>query len=446
MKTFSLDTDDPEVIQYLEKFPKAARENEARRALQIGVSVINRVSINTEMHYIDQQVSKTLQLIEKKFLQLSDETKRHLHTALDPFSEGSYLNTASNRIKVNTDAAATTLEAIIRNTQDMLLQQLHALEEEYSKIDLKLNPANAAGYLGILHAKILSFENDLQKQFNETDSASFVGKLHKSIDQYFGSSGETKKIFDQHFKLDLEGKSPLGQLFVGLKAEISALRDSVVATIAKQECLEGTTRKGFVFEELVMTKLEGLAKPFGDVVEDISLKVEAISNSKKGDFLYIYHDSGVRLVIDAKNYGKLKSLPAMLAYIKEAIKERNAQFGIIVAPDVSSLQKQVGSWNVYNNCIVCSVDFLDVAIKYAKYYCQLTTTNSNQLSAGNIKLRFDEIGRKLKDFTTTKSKLTKLANGVGTAVHEIQELLDDTRETISRLLEEIDLELKKAHH
>jgi len=326
------------------------------------------------------------------------------------------------------------------------LQQLRLLEGEYSKIDFKLNPTNEVGYLGVIHNQILHFEGSLAKQFNETDTASFVGKLRSCVGDYFGENGEIIRLLDEKLKMDLEGRTPLGQLFVGLKTEISLLRDTIVRIIARQELVDQTTKKGFVFEEVVLERLEEIAKPFGDIVEDISLKSEAISNSKKGDFLYQYGDSGARVVLDAKNYGKLKSLPAMLAYIKEAIKERDAKFGIIVAPNEQSLQKQIGCWNAYNNCIVCTIDSLGVALRYAKYYTQLSTGESANLNVGGVQMKLEEISRKLKQFTSMKAKLTKLSNGVATAVQEIQTLIDETRDRIHQLLEEIDHEFKKAHN
>lgn len=443
---FSLEVVDEEILGYLRKFPTEQWTAEATRALQIGVAVLNKISINNDMHYLDSQIAKTLHTVEREFQSLASQFQNQLLSALDPHREGSYLAIANQSIQQRTDGVSNSLNVIIRNTQEMLIQQLRQLENEYTKMDFKLNPSNEAGYLGAIHSQILQFEGGLARQFNETDTASFVGKLKSCVNDYFGENGEVLRILESKLQMDLEGRTPLGQLFVGLKAEISSLRDTVVRIVAKQEFVDQTTKKGFVFEEVVLQRLEVIAKPLGDIVSDISLKVEAISNSKKGDFLYQYGDSGTRVVLDAKNYGKLKSLPAMLAYIKEAMKERDAQFGIIVAPDEQSLQKQVGSWNAYNNCIVCAVDFLDVALKYAKYYVQLTNSENVTLNTGSVQMKLEEIERKLKEFTTMKAKLTKLSNGVATAVQEIQALIDETRDRIQQLLEEIDHEFKKAHN
>lgn len=443
---FLLEVTDEEILGYLRKFPTDQWTCEAIRAMQIGVAVLNKISINNDMHYLDSQISKTLNTVEREFQALTNQFQNQLLLALDPHREGSYLAVANQNIQQKTDGISASLNSVIRNTQEMLIQQLRLLENEYTKMDFKLNPTNEAGYLGAIHSQIVQFENTLAKQFNETDTASFVGKLKSCVGDYFGEDGNVLKLFESKLQMDLEGSTPLGQLFVGLKAEISSLRDTIVKIVAKQELIDQTTKKGLVFEEVVLQRLEEIARPLGDLVEDISLKSEAISNSKKGDFLYQYGDSGVRVVLDAKNYGKIKSLPAMLAYIKEAMKERDASFGIIVAPDEQSLQKQVGSWNAYNNCIVCAVDFLNIALKYAKYYVQLSSSESVTLNAGSVQMKLEEIGRKLKEFTTMKAKLTKLSNGVATAVQEIQSLIDETRDRIQQLLEEIDHEFKKAHN
>jgi len=443
---FLLEIQDEETLAYLKKFSNEQWSQEATRALQIGVAVLNKIAINNDMHYLDAQVSKTLLAVEKEFQALASQFQQQLCLALDPHREGSYLAKASDDMQSKTENLSHSLNTVIQNTQEMLLNQLRILEAEYSKIDFKLNPANEVGYLGVIHNQILNFESSLSKQFNETDTSSFVGKLRTCVGDYFGENGEVLKLLDEKLKMDLEGRTPLGQLFTGLKAEIGLLRDTVIKIIAKQELLDQTSKKGFIFEELVLDRLEGIAKPFGDIVEDISLKSEAISNSKKGDFLYHYGDSGIKTVLDAKNYGKLKSLPAMLAYIKEAMKERDAKFGIIVAPNEQSLQKQIGCWNAYNNCIVCTIDSLSIALKYAKYYVQLSTSESANLNIGSVQMKLEEIARKLKEFTSMKAKLTKLSNGVATAVQEVQELIDETRDRIHQLLEEIDHEFKKVHN
>jgi hypothetical protein len=443
---FSIEVIDEEILSYLRKFSNEQWPQEATRALQIGVAVLNKIAINNDMHYLDAQVTRTLSTVEKEFQALAAGFQNQLLLALDPQREGSYLAQASHNIETKASDLSTSLNTVIQNTQEMLLHQLRMLGDEYSKIDFKLNPTNEVGYLGVIHNQILHFESNLAKQFNETDTASFVGKLRTCVGNYFGENGEILQLFDEKLKMDLEGKTPLGQLFVGLKTEISLLRDTVVRIVAKQELLDQTTKKGFVFEEVVLERLEEIARPLSDIVEDVSLKSEAISNSKKGDFLYQYGDSGVKVVLDAKNYGKLKSLPAMLAYIKEAIKERDAKFGIIVAPNEQSLQKQIGCWNAYNNCIVCTLDSLSVALKYAKYYVQLSTSESAGLNVGGVQMKLEEVGRTLKEFTSMKSKLTKLSNGVATAVQEIQSLIDETRDRIQQLLEEIDQEFKKAHN
>jgi len=442
--SFVLEIIDEDSLAYLSKFPQDLWAQEATRALQIGIAVLNKLAINNDIHYLDAQIAKTLSVVEDSFTELAAKFHSDLAYALDPHRDESYLALANRSIAQRTDDLATSLNMIIKNAQDTLLQQLKMVESEYNKIDYKLDPNNDLGYLGVIQHQILDFERKLNGQFNETDAASFIGKLRMCVGQYFGDKGEVAKTLDSKLSLDLEGKTPLGQLFLGLKTEIALLRDTVVRIAAKQELLEQTSKKGFIFEEVVLDRLEQIAKPHSDVVEDVSLKSEALTNSKKGDFVYTFTDTGVKVVLDAKNYGKLKSLPAMLSYIKEAIKEREAKFGIIVAPDEKSLQKQIGSWNTYNNCIVCALDHLDVALKYAKYYSQILANDRVDINVGAVQLKLEEISRKLKEFTNLKSKLTKLSNGVASSVQEIQTLLDDIKVGVQALIEEIELELKKG--
>jgi len=211
----------------------------------------------------------------------------------------------------------------------------------------------------------------------------------------------------------------------------------------QQELIEQTTIKGFVFEDVVFERLQKIAHPYSDVIEDTTLKVEAVSGSKKGD--YVYHISALKqaIVIDAKNYNKLKSLPAILGYLKEAIQQRDCKFGIIVAFDEESLLKKVGSWNVYENCIITPINSLEISIKYAKYVMQLQDSSGQITNPGVIKQKLGTVERKLKEISVLKSKLTKLNNGVISSVADIQDGLDGLKQDIETSLQEIYLEFNK---
>ena len=133
----------------------------------------------------------------------------------------------------------------------------------------------------------------------------------------------------------------------------------------------------------------------------------------------------------------------MLNYLKEACRERNAKIGIIVAPNINSLQKQIGEWNVYGSYIITPIDYLEISIKYAKFAIQLQSTESDDVNLGIVIQKLDAIKRKMKDFSSIKSKLTKMNNGVTTSIIDLQKILDSLREDINSHLLDIETEFAK---
>ncbi len=261
-------------------------------------------------------------------------------------------------------------------------------------------------------------------------------KISSTVQRVEDAFDELSDKLDAQLTWQLDSGSPLARLHNSIRTEILGLRDAVVREDAISEVIQHTTLKGAEFEEEVWTRLQAIAKPLSDMVEDTRTKVEAVSGSKKGD--YVYESDGVgRIVIDAKNHNRFGSLPAMLTYLKEAILQRSSGFGIIVAPDASCLQKQIGEWNVYEDKIITTLDLLEVSIRYAKFVLAYRRDSGR---SDPVKLRgsLAAIRRKMKDFATMKSKLTKLQNGVAASVDDIKNLLDSTKGEIEKLIEEME--------
>jgi len=214
----------------------------------------------------------------------------------------------------------------------------------------------------------------------------------------------------------------------------------LVSTVAQEKLIEQTTLKGFSFEDQVFDRLQEIARPYADTVTDTS-KVSEISGSKKGDYLYEISNTKDQIVLDAKAYKRLNSLPAMLTYIEQAIKDRQAQFGVIVVPEKSNLQKQIGEWNVYGNIIITPLEHLETSVKYAKNALQIKKSDDNEINLGLLRYKLEEISRKIKEFSSVKGKLTKLNNGLGSSISEIQDNLDSIRDAVIQKLDEIDLEI-----
>lgn len=430
-----------EIISYLKNFEPEDQISELVKIMEVGATVMSRVAASQEVDYVNARVSETLNYVQERFHTFDQQMRESLEAHLNPVKAGSFLAQATGAINIQSEKVQAALAEVLRSAQDSISKEAQKIEEGRSALDRRMDPTNTAGYLSALIQRMDQFGGSLASQFNETDTASFVGKLKHMVDDHFGDDGKVLNLIDA--KLQLDGNTPLNQVYTGLRQEVTLLRDAIMKLIGQQEMLQSTTKKGFPFEAEVFEKLQEIAKPYSDVVEDTSLKVVALSGSKKGDYVYHLAGSDTSIVIDAKNYNKLKSLPAMLAYLKEAMKERGSKIGVIVAPEAKNLQKQIGSWNVFGSCIITCLDHMEVAIKYAKFILRAEETEAKGLNVGLVKHKLDTVQRKMKEFTTVKSKLTKLANGVTTSVTDIQTILDNIKQDVNDKLGDIQTEFDR---
>lgn len=432
-----------DVVSYFKNSKPSDYLEELQKALEIGILVLSRVNTVQTVDFFNVKISELLNNVQTHFAHLDGLVRELLIQSLDPSKNDSFLARTQNVITTQVERVNVSLLDVVRDARNLLIAEAEKIQNGRESLDKKMDPSNSSGYLASLIQRMNDFERKLNTQFSDTDSASFVGKLKQIVAEHFGAEGKVLQLIDKKLMLDPEGKTPLSQIYFGLKGEIASLRDLTMKLAGQQELLNATTQKGYPFEDKVFDSLQKIAHPFGDVVEDTSLKVEAISGSKKGDYVYKILDTKQSVVLDAKNYNKLKSLTAMLDYLKIAMQERNCRFGIIVAPDIASLQKQVGSWNVYDNCIITPIDFLEMSIKYAKFSMQFQEASSKNINPSLIRQKLNSVERKMKEVTNLKTKLTKLNNGVTASVADIQDCVESLRHDIQQLLQEIFTELNK---
>jgi hypothetical protein len=437
---------DPEILSYFQSLPASAIQEEAIKAFEIGISVISRLQQSQHIDFIEARLSDIMCRVQEHFHGFDSQMKTVLESNLNPAQAGSFLNQAHTLINAQSDKVNASLTQALRDTRESISAEAQKIQTSREQLDRKMDPTNSMGYLATVVQKMEAFDKQLQAQFSPTDTASFVGKLNTLVNQHFGENGQVLSLIEKKMAINPNDptQTPLGQVYHGLRQEISLLRDTVMKMAGQQELLESTTKKGFPFEDQVFEELQRIAHPFGDVVEDTSLKVEAISGSKKGDYIYHINGTDVTVVLDAKNYGRLKSLPAMLSYLKDAMRDRGSKVGVIVVPKKSNLQKQIGDWNVYGKSIITPLEYLEISIKYAKFVLQLEDNDTQNINIGLVKQKLEFVQRKMKEITSIKSKLTKLSNGVASSVADIQENLDSIRHDVNEKLVEIQTEFHKS--
>ncbi len=83
------------------------------------------------------------------------------------------------------------------------------------------------------------------------------------------------------------------------------------------------------------------------------------------------------------------------------------------------------------------MDHLEVSIRYAKFVLAYQQ-DSGRSDPVKLRGKLADVRRKMKDFSTMKSKLTKLQNGVGASVDDIKSLLESTKGEIEKLIGEME--------
>ena len=182
------------------------------------------------------------------------------------------------------------------------------------------------------------------------------GPLSDVIARHFGGDGA---VIREHLNPDREG-SPLHALREYLGRTLEEIRNTMTAREAAREATAREaakgTRKGRDFEAQCGEELDRAAGPHSDLVERTADVSGRAGRSKKGDFVATLDGGGQRIVFEMKDTASIG--PAMIrGELKEAMDNRDAAYGVLVARSRASLPDSVGWFNEYDgNKLVCAVE------------------------------------------------------------------------------------------
>ena len=207
------------------------------------------------------------------------------------------------------------------------------------------------------------------------------------------------------------------------------------------------TQKGVEFEEYCFNVISEIAKVHGDKIEPTGNTTGLIAGSKKGDHVYTIVDTGKKIVLEEKDYGTRQTQPKLESYIKEAIENRGADYGIVVTKRKSAFPESVGIFQEYGNSLFVALtteesedaelqdELLTIALRWAILRLK---QKSGTVDSGLITQKISSVQRNMKKFSNIKTKCTSIK---GTA-EEIYEELGDLRDLIKKDLEDIEKSLK----
>jgi hypothetical protein len=291
--------------------------------------------------------------------------------------------------------------------------------------------------------------NYVEKAFDNLD-ADFSRKLGEA----FGEDGQFSEVIKEHFGEDgklikelfnpnREG-SPLHILKKELDGNLYEIREKLGIDVAIKEAEERGTKKGLDFEDECERKLQWIARIHSDKLEVTGTTKGKITGSKKGDFVLTLGDSGKRIVFEMKN---MKNIPQKYIHkeLKEAIENREADYGIFVVKNKDSLPENVGWFNEYDgNHLVCAIEnndgesmidgeLIHVAYKWARAKLRLENSKEKKLDASLILEKTTEIQQKIGDL----QKIKLQCNNIDKSTEAIRETTKDTEKEIKMQLEEI---------
>ena len=434
----TLDIYNKNVLDHLLKLPEGEeRDREALRALDIGITVIQRVSTSQDVEFVKHQVEELLMNVNHAVGQLVEdvtkETMEGVGNVLDPTKTDShaaktvtFLRDELGRFRKET---TDTVKLLVEQAASVSTEKLKSIETLFQNADEQFDTEREDSYFGAVRQEFRGLQDTLQKMLDPGIEGSHAYRLRKLAEEVFSpDSPGMKTVLNA---IDAVNKETQEEL-VKLREEIA--RKEGVAGV-----MEIASEKGFVFEDEVMASLESLASQFGDVVERTGGDVSKVDQSKRGDFLYV--TEGRRMVVEAKDTPV--QLRPMLKYMDDAMKNRDAEFGILVCKTQEQMQKQIGLFNLYeSNKLFTTFEFLPYAMRYARVVLLTKAVVHDGVDANVLRVALETVKQQLKGIQTTKTKLTLMVKSATSSQEEIEKVLDLMKTGIIDALNRIEEEIE----
>jgi hypothetical protein len=203
-----------------------------------------------------------------------------------------------------------------------------------------------------------------------------------------------------------------------------------------EELVEVTPLSGFAYEDELWEQLQALARIHGDDVESTGTST-GVGRSKKGDFVVEVDGNGPRFVIEAKDTPL--TLPRIKGELEEAIPNRDAVFGVLLAKQKDHLPKKVGWFNEYEgNQLVAAVTdgeddrLFDPLVRFVYSYARTRALAETSTAAADIDVSaiWAEI-KGLEDDLGAVTQIKKRCTEIERLSNKIKEEADDLREGIT---------------
>lgn len=313
---------------------------------------------------------------------------------------------------------------------------------EGENLESRLETALRLGVISLKSGQTAQNVDYVEKRFNELKNG-----FQDQVDEMLGEDGQLLDEFDP----DSEG-TPLQRLKNSMDNEFEKLRQELGIAKKEEEMIEKTSLKGDEFEDELHEMLSDIANVTGDKLEKTGEEIGELSQSKKGDFVITLQDSEKKIVVEAKD--TYYTQPDIEEEMDEAIRNRNANYGLFIAKSIENVPNKVGWFNEYNGdfLVLCLEDgsgesnsmpeeLMKIAYRWSRMRIQAKrSVNTEKIDTTAVSQEIEEAERKLESFSNIKRKCTSIED----AADDIRDEANDIQKTLEDKLRGLNQELSEA--
>ncbi|MDS0300922.1 hypothetical protein NDI76_19425 [Halogeometricum sp. S1BR25-6] len=316
-------------------------------------------------------------------------------------------------------------------------------------------------------------KDELDRRFGDDGEVSAIldrhlgseGRLARELDDVFGDNGRLARRLDEELGEDGEriqtaldpdrDGTPTNRLRETIRSEIRELATQLEREDAKEEgrdeVRERTTEKGYIFEDQVDEFLTDLVYGSSHSVERTSETVGELTDSKVGDFVLTLGTTEQRIVVEAKSEQNYTQ-PKIKSEMREAIENRDADYGIFVSECESYVPNKVGYLREFDgeflSVALCAdeddeVDprLLHVGFNWAEMRAIQTHVEAgDDIDAEFVRTQVEEVEDSVRKFSNIKRECSNLKQ----SANSIEESLDSIQGEVTTRLNNIVGEMSKS--
>ena len=369
-------------------------------AIEIGARVLDREQTGANAEFVRSEFDKSAREVETAFTERAREVGEQLERQL------------AEVFGPDGGALTKTLERHFSDDSSAAVQ--HRVRELVAEVMTKSR-------------------DDMRRLFSAQDG-------HNPLADLKGAVLATVRQADERQALNLRG---LDERMAGLQKELQALRDEKQKLDELEAERERGTAKGRSFEELVAEAVDAIAAVQGDDCDavgdlrgaagrkgDVVVAIEGCSGPTRG-----------RIVFEVKN-SKLPK-PKALAELDECMRDRDADFAVLVVPSEDKVPARMGTLREYNgDKLIVTYDpedddglSLEIAYKLARARVLMSRSESDSIDTAALHDTVERALGALEDVRRVKSTLT----GATSQIEKARDIVDEMAGRVREHLRDIDV-------